>query len=99
MLSFQLIHFFSIKKYLNYFCFFFFGDICLSRYLFFYEKEGSEQVKCGKKPTRKIKELISKQKIGRSYFNPENWLYRKTALGEIVLINRQIGKREVYFLL
>ena len=49
-------------------------------------------MKRGKKPTRKIKELISKQKVGRSYLNPENWLYRKTALGEIVLINRQTGK-------
>lgn len=50
-------------------------------------------MKRGKKPTREIKELISKQKVGKVYLNPNNWLYRKDSSGEIILINRRTGKK------
>ncbi|MEX1447886.1 hypothetical protein [Enterococcus sp. C76] len=50
-------------------------------------------MKQGKKPTREIKELISKQKVGKTYLNPDNWLYRKNSIGEITLIHRRTGKK------
>lgn len=49
-----------------------------------------------RKPTRKMKEFIGKQKNGNSHLNPENWLVRQLSSEKLLLVHKVSGKiREI----
>lgn len=49
-------------------------------------------MKQGRKPTRKLKKIIAKQKVGSKFLNPSKWLVRQTATNTVILIHRDTGK-------
>ncbi|PQG48406.1 hypothetical protein CUS80_00265 [Enterococcus faecium] len=54
-------------------------------------------MKRAKKPTRKIKEFISKQKVGNVYMVPKNWLVREASFEKLVLVHRESGKIKEFY--
>ncbi|GGC96429.1 DUF6906 family protein [Enterococcus wangshanyuanii] len=49
-------------------------------------------MKQGKRPTRKQKELIGKEKIGNQFLNPNKWLVRQFSASKMLLIHKETGK-------
>ncbi|MDH6363699.1 hypothetical protein M2139_000536 [Enterococcus sp. PF1-24] len=48
-----------------------------------------------KKPTRKMKELIAEQQVGRANLNPNNWLIERHVGNQVVCVNRKSMKKLV----
>ncbi|MGC6769533.1 DUF6906 family protein [Enterococcus sp. LJL51] len=47
-----------------------------------------------RRPTRRMKERIAREKIGNQYLNPSKWLVRNLSNGRMIIVHKKSKKEK-----